>query len=101
MPAFRELLVRELTKSNTCGSATWHAPSTIVYTLTNYQNGSFGGVSLGTNAPPDGTTVDLRWCDWTAWSLARGKHIPPFNLFLPIGLRNAALAQARATLRQP
>jgi len=99
LPAFRRLLVRELGKTNVCGTFTWHAPGQIVYTITNYQNGSYGVVTFPTGSQPaDGTVSELRWCDWVAFSLSQAKRISFFNPFAPVAERDTAIEAARKQL---
>jgi hypothetical protein len=101
VPAFRRLLVRELEKTNVCGSFTWRDPSTVSYEITNYQSGSYGAIGFpSSNRPANGTTSELRWCDWVAFSLSIGKHIPFFNPFAPVEERDEAIERAQALLKQ-
>ena len=102
VPAFRRLLVRELEKTNVCGSFTWREPSTVSYKITNYQSGSYGAIAFPSgNLPANGTTSELRWCDWVAFSLSIGKHIPFFNPFALVAERNEAIEKAKTLLEQP
>ena len=98
VPAFRLLLSRELERTNVCGSFTWHAPNMVDYQLTNYMSGGRGGAFPENEQPTNGTKVELRWCDWIAWSLSNGKHIPFFNPFAPIEKRDEAIQKAKGLL---
>jgi hypothetical protein len=101
LPAFRMLLIRELAKTNICGVFVWRGPNQIDYTITNYQSGSYGAVALPSNTQPtNGTTSELRWCDWVAFSLSQAKRIPFFNPFALVGERDVAIENAKKLLRQ-
>ena len=96
LPAFRLLLIRELGKTNVCGSFTWRAPNQIDYTITNYQSGGYGAVAFPSGAQPtNGTTIELRWCDWIAFSLSQAKRIPFFDPFAPAVERDVAIENAK------
>jgi hypothetical protein len=49
----------------------------------------------------NGTSAELRWCDWIALSLANGKHIPAFNPFAPVAERDEVIEKAKMLLEQP
>jgi hypothetical protein len=99
LPEFRRLLIRELGKTNVCGSFIWHAPSQIDYTITNYQSGGYGAVVFPSGVQPtNGTTSDLRWCDWVAFSLSQAKRIPFFDPFAPVVERDATIESAKKLL---
>jgi hypothetical protein len=49
-------------------------------------------------SPTDGTKVEVRWCDWVAWSLSKSKQIPFFNPFAPIEKRDEAIKNAKIEL---
>lgn len=99
VPAFRLLLVRELEKTNICGSFTWRGSGQISYEITNYQSGSRGAVSFpASEQPTNGTASEMRWCDWMAFSLSNGKLIPFFNSFAPVEKRDAEIKAAKALL---
>ena len=101
LPAFRLLLVRELQKTNVCGSFTWSAPGQIDYTITNYQSGGYGAVAFPLGMQPTKrTTSELRWCDWIAFSLSQTERIPFFNPFATSVERDAAIENAKKTLKQ-
>jgi hypothetical protein len=101
LPAFRLLLVRELGKTNVCGSFTWHAPNQIDYSMTNYQSGGYGAVAFPSGTQPtNGTTSELRWCDWIAFSLSQAKRIPFFDPFASMMERDAAIENAKKILGQ-
>lgn len=101
VPAFRLLLVRELEKTNVCGSYTWRGSGQISYEITNYQSGSRGAISFPTSEQPtNGTASEMRWCDWMAFSLSNGKHIPFFNPFADVKKRDQEIESAKALLEQ-
>jgi hypothetical protein len=99
VPAFRRLLLRELDKRTPCGTVEWRQ-GLLWYQLTNYMNGNESLTWPGSDRPADGKKAELRWCDWIAWSLAKAKQIPFFNLFAPPEKRDEAIEQARALLGQ-
>ena len=98
VPAFRRLLSRELDKKTICGSIKWRVPNMVDYQITNYLTGSCGLEISEGDRPGDGTKTELRWCDWIAWSLSDGKHIPFFNPFAPIEKRDEAIQNAKRLL---
>jgi hypothetical protein len=101
LPAFRRLLVRELGKTNVCGSFTWHAPSQIDYAITNYQSGGYGAVAFPPGSQPtNGTTSELRWCDWIAFSLSQAKRISFFDPFAAAVKRDVAIENAKKLFGQ-
>jgi hypothetical protein len=97
VPAFRRLLVRELDKKAPCGSVEW-GQGILWYQLTNYMNGNDSRTWPKSDRPAEGTKAELRWCDWIAWSLAKAKQMPFFNLFAPPDQRDEAIAKAKALL---
>jgi hypothetical protein len=100
LPAFRRLLIRELEKTNLCGSFTWRAPRGIAYSITNYQMGSYGAVSFPSGAEPtNGAVGELRWCDWVAFSLSQAKRLTFFNPFAPVAERDAIIENDKERLR--
>ena len=101
LPAFRLLLVRELGKTNVCGSFTWHTPNQIDYAITNYQSGGYGAVAFPSGTQPtNGTSSELRWCDWIAFSLSQAKRIPFFDPFAAVAERDAVIENAKKLLGQ-
>ena len=99
LPAFRRLLIRELEKTNIGGSFTWRAPGQIDYTITNYQSGGYGAVAFPSGTmPTNGTTSELRWCDWVAFSLSQSKRISFFNPFAPVLERDTNIENAKELL---
>jgi len=100
VPAFRNLLVRELDRKEVCGSVTWQSPGMVNYSMSNYWSGSFGYSFPEAPQTTNGTSADLRWCDWIALSLSNGKHIASYNPFAPIPQRNEALEKAKVMMRQ-
>lgn len=99
VPAFRLLLIRELEKTNICGSFTWSGSGQLSYAITNYQSGSYGAISFPAGEQPaNGAGSEMRWCDWIAFSLSNNKQIPFFNPFAPVEKRDAAIAEARKML---
>ena len=100
VPAFRLLLVRELGRKEVCGSLSYSSPNMIRFEITNYMSGS-RGIALPTDhQTTDGAGAELRWCDWIALSLASGKHIPPFDPFVPVERRDTAIDEAKTMLEQ-
>ena len=97
VPAFRRLLMRELDLKTPCGTVEWRQ-GTAAYQMTNHWGGSQGLALPESERPTAGTKVELRWCDWTAWSLANAKQIPLFNPFAPVEKRDEAIEQAKAVL---
>jgi len=96
LPAFRRLLAGDLENQTNVGTMQWSGGN-ISYHLDRYSGG--GHLTWPTaDAPTDGATVDLRRCDWVAWSLSQSKQIPFFNPFAPVDQRDAAIRQARAVL---
>lgn len=101
-PAFRLLLVRELEKTNVCGTFTWREPGQVSYEITNYQNGSYGAIAFPAGSQPTNSTVsELRWCDWIAFQLSNGKFVSFFDPFAPVPQRDAAIQAAKARLARP
>jgi hypothetical protein len=101
VPAFRRLIVRELDRKEVCGSISWQSSGSVNYTLNDlHENVGFVYYFPESNQTTNGTSVELRWCDWFALSLASGKHIPPFNPFVPVEKRDAALENIKKLLRQ-
>jgi len=98
-PAFRLLLTSELGRTNVCGSFTWRGSGEIEYMITNYQSGSRGIITFPSGTQPtNGTTSELRWCDWIAFSLSQSKHFPFFNPFAPVVERDAMIKNAKNVL---
>lgn len=100
VPAFRNLLVRELDRKEVCGSVSWQASGMISYSMSNYMSGSFGYTFPEAEQTTNGVSAELRWCDWIALSLSNGKHISPYNPFAPVDKRDEALEKAKSLLRQ-
>jgi hypothetical protein len=99
LPAFRLLLIRELEKTNVCGFITWRAPGQIDYAITNCQSGGYGAVAFPSGLQPtNGTTSELRWSDWVAFSLFQAKRIPLFDPFAPVTERDATIENAKKLL---
>ena len=98
VPAFRRLLSRELDKKNVCGFIEWQATNMASFQITNYMSGSRGLALPEGDRPAIGTKIELRWCDWIAWSLANAKQIPLFNPFAPIEKRDEAIQNAKGLL---
>lgn len=100
LPAFRQLLARELEVKTICGSVTWRGPETISIQLTNTANFS-GSRTLKlaeAERPADGASAELRWCDWVAFSLAQTGQIPSFNPFAPPEQRDRLTREAKDLL---
>jgi hypothetical protein len=102
VPAFRLLLARELDRKEVCGSISFVNPNTIRFVITNSMNmsGSRGIALPADSQPTNGTSVELRRCDWIALSLASGNHIPIFNPFAPVEERDETIAKAKALLER-
>jgi len=100
VPAFRELLVRELDRKQVCGSVSWQPPSTVRYSMSNNWSGSLSYAFPEAAPPTNGSSAELRWCDWIALSLATGKHIAPYNPFAPLDQRDVVLEKTKSSLRQ-
>ncbi len=98
VPAFRRLLSRELDKKTVCGLIEWQTTNMASFQITNYLSGSRAIALPADSQPTNDTSVELRWCDWIAWSLANGKHIPFFNPFAPIEKRDEAIQNAKELL---
>jgi hypothetical protein len=102
VPAYRVMLCRELEGTNYCGNISWTGNHNYLnYNLTNSQSGGFQFEIPEELQPTNGTTAQIRWCDWIAISLANGKHTPPFNPFAPVEKRNEAIANAEELLKRP
>jgi hypothetical protein len=99
VPAFRHLLVRELNRKEVCGSVSWQASGMINYSMSNYMAGSFGYTFPEAARTTNGTTAELRWCDWIALSVPKGKLIAPYNPFAPVEKRDEALENLKSWLR--
>ena len=99
VPAFRRLLVRELYRKEVRGSVSWQASGMVNYSMSNYMSGSFSYAFPESSQITNGTSAELRWCDWIALSLANGKHIPPFNPFAPVEKRDDSIEAAKKILR--
>jgi hypothetical protein len=98
LPAYRVLLVRELQKTNFCGTVSWQGSNYLNYALTNYQSGGWHIDIPQAAQPTNGATSEIRWCDWIALGLANGKHISFFNPFAPVAERNQMIEAARIQL---
>lgn len=101
IPAFRKMLARELGKTDVCGSVKWRGSGVLSYQLTDHQSGTYSAMSLEGETPADGATVDLRWCDWIAFSLSVAKSPPFFNPFAPTDKRDEHIRNAITSLKQP
>lgn len=99
LPAFRRLLARELENQTVVGSMQWSAGAggAIAYNLSN-STGGFQVAWPDAQSPADGTKVEVRRCDWVAWSLSQSKQIPFFNPFAPMEKRDEAIKNAKAVL---
>lgn len=102
LPAFRKLLVRELENRTVVGSMQWSngVGQNIIYNLTN-RSGGYQFAWPDAESPADGTKVEVRRCDWVAWSLCKSKQITFFNPFTTIEQRDAAIKNAEAELMSP
>jgi hypothetical protein len=71
------------------------------YTLSDYhETGGYRFEFTETPQPTNGTSSDLRWCDWVAISLSNDKKIPFFNPFAPVLKRDATIENAKKLLGQ-
>jgi hypothetical protein len=99
VPAFRRLVSRELDNREVVGSMQYNAPNWISYEIQNYGGGGRGVAWPETIEPPtQGTKVEIRQCDWIAWSLSNSKRIPFFNPFAALEKRDEAIKNAEADL---
>jgi hypothetical protein len=99
--AFRRLIVRELDRKEVSGSISWQSSGSVNYSVNDLNmSGGFMYSFPESSQITNGTSVELRWCDWIALSLASGKHIPPFNPFASVEKRDAALENIKTLLRQ-
>jgi len=99
LPAFRHLLARELENQTVVGSMQWRTGNgqNIIYNLPN-SSGGYQFTWPEADSPADGTKVEIRRCDWVAWSLSKSKQIPFFNPFAPIEKRDEAIKSAKVEL---
>lgn len=128
VPAFRRLLVRELDRKEVCGSVSWQASGMINYSISNHMDSTSNDMSRDSrylsydshyfpkpiqnisggfmysfpesDQTTNGTSAELRWCDWIALSLATGKHISSFNPFAPVEKRDKAIEAVKKSLQQ-
>lgn len=100
LPPFRRLLLRELAKREKAGSMQYFAPNTVSYELKEFGGGSRGFPWPEAERPALGTKVEVRRCDWIAWSLSNAKRIPFFNPFTPIEKRDEAIKNTKALLEK-
>jgi len=98
LPAFRELLLRELDKKDIVGSMEYFRPDTVSYSLKDFGGGTRGFQWPDAEKPAIGTEVEVRQCDWIAWSLSNSKQIPFFNPFAPVEKRDDAIQNAKTEL---
>jgi hypothetical protein len=119
--AFRNLLARELDRKDICGSVSWQTNGMVNYSISNRMDSTSNDMSRDSRYFPkpsqnisggfsytfpessqttNGTSAELRWCDWIALSLANGKYIPPFNPFAPAEKRNATIETAKQSLQR-
>jgi hypothetical protein len=99
--AFRELLVRELDRKEICDSVSWQRSGMLNYSMSN-QRGSFMYPLSEALHTTNGTSAELRWCDWIALAISNGKHspLPPYNPFAPVAKRDEALSKFKAWRRK-
>jgi len=98
VPAYRELLARELQKTNVYCNISMGRPDYITYSISNYSSGSFTYAFPKAAQPTNGASADLRWCDWIAVKLAEQKQITFFNPFAPVAEREKIIAEAKRKL---
>jgi hypothetical protein len=63
-----------------------------------HQSGRFGITLPENSSATNGSVAQIRWCDWLAVALANGKHIAPFDPFVPTSDRDLAIQQAISRL---
>lgn len=100
-PAFRKLLLRELDNLEVAGTMQYFAPNNVSYNLKDFGGGSRGFPWPEGENPAVGTKVEIRHCDWIAWSLSNAKRIPFFNPFEPVEKRDEAIKNAKAWIEKP
>ena len=99
LSAFRRLLVRELENQTVAGSMEWHVGQGINISYhTGTSNGGHHFAWPETESPADGTKVEIRRCDWVAWTLSKSKQIPFFDPFASVEKRDEAIKNAKAEL---
>ena len=98
LPAFRQLLLRELANIQPAGSMKFWAQHDIIECETTFGGGS-RGPTLFQPKPKDRTTVNVRHCDYVVWSLSNAKRIPPFNPFAAETERDTAIAAAKRIIK--
>jgi hypothetical protein len=101
VPAFGHLVSRELERREIVGSMEYFRPNTVSYNLKDFGGGSRGCTWPESESPAIGAKVEVRHCDWIAWSLSNAKRIPFFNPFAPMEKRDEAIANARSLLEKP
>jgi len=102
LPAYRTLLCRELQKTNACGTITLHLPGYVRYNITNLnQVGTIEFILPADASATNGSTAAIRWGDWIALTLAKGRHIAPIDPFAPPAQRDQAILGAVSTLQEP
>ncbi len=98
--AFRRLLVRELDKRDVAGSMEYFRVNTVSYNLKEFGGGTRGFPWPDSEPPAIGTKIEVRQCDWIAWSLSNAKRIPFFNPFAPVEKRDQAIAHTKSLLEK-
>ena len=98
LPAFQKLLARELDKKDVVGSMEYFRPDTISYSLKDFGGGTRGLSWPAGEQPAIGTKVEIRQCDWIAFSLSNAKQIPFFNPFASVEKRDEAIQMAKTYL---
>jgi hypothetical protein len=102
LPAYRALLKRELQKTNPCGTITLQLPGNVRYSVTNLnQSGMFGIILPTDTSATNGSTTVIRWNDWIALNLARGRHIAPIDPFAPAAQRDRSIRDAISRWQEP
>jgi hypothetical protein len=99
LPAFRAMLTHELGQTNDFGTVSWRGNNYLDYKNTN-SSGGFGFAFPEKQSPTDGTSAQIRWCDWIAILLANEKHIPFFDPSSKIEKRDAEIKAAQDKLRE-
>jgi hypothetical protein len=100
IPAFRQMVIRELDRREKIGWMQFRSPDRVEYSITNLQSGSRGIGWPESERPADGARVELRHCDWVAWLLSNAKRIAFFNPFVSEDERDKGIDSARHSLAE-
>ncbi len=92
MPAYRSLLCRGLEKTNAFGTVSLERSGYLQYKFADLRrSGGFGVTLPKTSLATNGSTADIRWCDWIALDLATQGQVEPFDPFAPQEQRDKAI----------